>query len=302
MKSLKWIKNFRIPKLTYKFKFFAGALACYISIVAIITILIFPRIESKFEIGGVASKDHAAPYELSFVNTIQTSTLKSNARNSINPITVINQDANTHYKDSLTCFLHLVQTGKEFNETLEGPFEDDFLKDITGSDLQVEIQKAGLSEEEFSKLRILEDADIFMFSSQITEIQNQILLMRISDENIDGVRDEVTNRLRDNLDDKKLVGIGGKILNAFTGINTTINNNATETARLAAEFRIQPVMETIHKDEIFLRNGEVINERHLNILSTLYEPETRKAARARIKKIITMACLTLAAFFIYWYF
>lgn len=302
MQRFKWIKRIGIPKATYKFRFFAAALACYLSILAIISFLIFPKVESKFEVGGVAFKDYASPYELTFVNTIKTETLKSSARNAIQPVLITNEGVNNQYRINLANFLQTLERGKVVDESLEGPFEEDFFKDISDQERNIHIQKTGLSDEEYKRLTQLSDAEIADFISQLTESQNRILARHISEANIDMIREDTANRLRATLHDKTLVSIAGTILNSFSGINTFVDNDATENARIDAEERVEPIMETIHKDEIFLRNGEVINDRHLNILNTLYEPETRKAARARIRKIITMACLTLAAFVIYWYF
>jgi putative nucleotidyltransferase with HDIG domain len=279
-------------------RFIIGAVLCYIAIVLCLVFLLFPKTTFKFKLDDIALKDYIAPYDLKFTNTVRTNAIKKRARDNVQPI--YTQGSSEAGADSqyLNQFLGSLKAA----DYSKNPDLDYFIS-FASNDYWQKLNQVGFTEADLYLLLKLDKKSLDSFSSTL-----RVFYKKFSVENVQNVDTALVNRQitpslqRAYKENPQLAGPAVKVLQAFLPGGKQIDEKSTEIARKQAEDLVAPVMETVRKDEIFLRKGEKINQRQLNILSSLYEPESKKEARVRVRNMTTMACLVIAGFAIFFYF
>ncbi|MBU1023147.1 HDIG domain-containing protein, partial [bacterium] len=303
MKTPSWIKKIINFKPTYKFQFLLAAILCYLSILVIISFLIFPRTDVRLKIGDTSGKDFIAPFDIQYINSSKTNVLKQQARDSVPPVLKIDPFLHQQFMQRFNDFILVIQPKIGDVSEIVGPLEQDFFDEISREELLNQLQAANLNESEYNRLMRYSNEKFDNFVTRMSRIHSEILNRQITEENLSTLQESFVGRLINEFSESFFRDIGAKVLNVFTGINTVVDEISTKNARDAIANRVPPVVEKVLKDEIFLREGDIVLNNHIDILNSLYDEATKKKeSRKRLKKIITMACLTLAAFIIFWYF
>ena len=303
MKTPSWLKIIIDFKLTHKLQFFLVAILCYLSILAIISFLIFPRTDLQLKVGEISNRDFVAPHDIQFANSAKTNVLQQQARESVQPVLKIDTFLYQQFMKGFNEFIPVIQPKIEDPSEIIGPLEPDYFDEISKDELLTQLQAANLNETEYNRLMRYSNEKVSNFITSISQIHTETLNMQITEEILSSIQESATVKLKDEISESLLQDVGEKILISFTGVNTVVDEAGTKRARDATARRVPPVMETVIQREIFLHQGDIISSRHLDILNSLYDESKRKREmRKRIKKIITLACLTCAAFIIFWYF
>jgi len=140
------------------------------------------------------------------------------------------------------------------------------------------------------------------YFKQLEQVHKLILTGAITKERLELHKNQARNMIRSRITGTIPYEISEKIILAFIGPNSVVDEAATKKIKDAQFGRTQEIKDRVSKDEIFLRKGEVVNQRHIDIMKALYGIETKKESRERIKKLLTMSMLSLAGFLIFWYF
>jgi putative nucleotidyltransferase with HDIG domain len=279
-------------------RFIIGGVLCYIAIILCLVFLLFPKTTFKFKLDDVALKDYIAPHDINFNNSVRTDALKKHARDTVKPIYVQGSSDTVANPQYLNQFLISLKAA----EYSRNP-ELDYFMIFASSEYWEKLNQAGFTEADLYLLLKLDKKSLDSFSSTLLEFYKKFTVENVQNADPSIIGQQIKQNLLRAFDENpELAGPAGKVLQAFLSSGKQVDEKATEIARKQAEDLVAPVMETIRKDEIFLRKGEKLSQRHLNILNSLYEPESRKEARVRIRKITVMSCLVIAGFAIFFYF
>lgn len=275
----------------------AGAF-CYISIILCLVFLLFPKATFKFKLDDVALKDYIAPHDINFTNSVRTDALIKRARDTVKPVYLPaspDADANPQQLNQFLSTLKATDYSKNPNV--------DYFMSFASNKYWQKLNQAGFTEADLYSLLKLDKQTLDTFSSTLGERQRKPTVENV--QNIDpSIVDQqiAPDLLKSFNENPELAGIAMKVLKAFVVSGKQVDEKATEAVRKQAEDLVAPIQETVRKDEIFLRKGEKLTVRQLDILSSLYEPESRKEARVRVRKISVMSCLVIAGFVIFFYF
>ena len=278
--------------------YFAYGLLAYLISVLMIAFLVFPKQEARFQVGEVSRRDYIAPNNIEFVNTDRTNQEIQRAQERIRPIQKVSPQLSQEYISNLEefkLFIDSIPPGSEQN--IGGLF-----KSLTAKSFWPKLESNGFTQNDLVALITMDAAKRTAFLKVLAEIQQTQLRASITADHLAVQQNQAGVMLRSRGEKIGPIETGRKILAAFIGPNSQVDEETTKKIRENTAGRIKGITEKVYKDEIFLRKGEVITQRHVDILNTLYGPETQKEAIARYKKTITMSLLTLAGFLIFSYF
>lgn len=298
MKSPKFIKNFALPVISPQIKYAFAAICCFVAILLVIIFFVFPKSDVKFREGDVAKRDYSAPFDIEFENTQLTAEKQQNVLSSIQPVYLVDQAKNQVLFTRMNDFLDLMKT---FRSTNSLPNTEKFTT-LTGKEYWSMLEKSGFSTADLNTILGFSEPDFQAFRKGLIEVQAEILAQNIQSSQINTAYNRIKTRLRTKIPQPIQQMTGEKILQAFISENVILDVERTNLNKDNLLKNFKPVTEKIIKGEIYLREGDKINNKHLDILNTIYKPEPKKEARIRLKKIITLSLIMLFAFVIFWYF
>lgn len=296
--DIKWINSIRDYRPNQQARFFIAGFLCYLAIVLIIVFLVFPKQELRVHVGEVSQKDYTAPYDIEFVNSERTEEARKLFDERIQPIRKVSEKLNEEYftqLDEFRVFINSLQNGAD--EQLNKSFST-----LLKKSFWPKLEASGFTINDLKALLLLPPPARIEYFKQLGQVQTTVLRGAIAEDRLEMHRNQVRNLIRSKEKQGPSPEISEKIVFSFIGPNSETDNESTQKLIDAQKSHFKEITEKVSKNEIFLRKGEVINQRHIDILKTQFGIESLKEVRTRIKKLFTMCLLSLAGFLIFWYF
>jgi len=241
-------------------------------------------IPSKVELkeGEVATRDIVAPKTTEYIDEEATRKIKEQAARSIREVYNLNLASIEKVEEDINQFFsdveEIIENNISFlsvNKKNSDNLEENLTKDNIFSVEDLEIIRenysipAELDDSILKKLLQLDKYSLNEIEENVHLSVKKIMQQGIKEEGIEEARKQIVREISKISSSTYNAIIAGEVAKIFLKPSLFLDTEATEEKRMEAVEDVRDVKNTIRKDQIIIRKGEIVNTEHIEMLKAL---------------------------------